>query len=391
VSKFAFALGESRFSLRARQVATEGQPWLGEGVRLDLERYLDEQWPAAEATRDPCERRDVARVVKRMRIGEDGEWGETFHGEVAHKVRPHVWYFAVATCGAQLPNGTFAFEVEFDARQPDGSHFSVESAWSQQSSWVTLSVCSAVLWACWRKMCRFWTGTGALHPVIWTLAAVVLSQYSAQVLHICHLAIYRRDGQGSLALEVLAGAFGTMGQLVETTLLILIASGYTLTRTKIGDLGFSLPILGAVALLHVALEVVDKRQDEASHVFTSHDGLKGWVTLAIRASLYAWFCAALRSTARRSGGCKVLAFLRQFRLAASMYFLAYPVACLVAPVFAPYWRKAVVEFVLVVAQIACNVWLASLFLGRAAYYEVLSLGDSLLPVGSLRSRFAKDD
>jgi len=391
VSKFGFAIGTGEFRVRVRQVRRSGEPDLS-GKKLVFERHLDERWPHVETTEDPCDRR-ADRKDPEVIVGVDGDWGPMRAGRLSQRVRPHVWYFALSACDALLPNGTFAFDVEVDARQQDGSHFSVEAAWAWQSSMLTLLVCSALLVRYWRKACRFWNHIGELHPVIKTLAGVIVSQYAAQVLHIGQLMIYSGNGRGAPILEILAEALLVGSEVVETSLLLVIAMGYTLTQCRSGVLGLCVPVCSAAAAFHVALVVLEKVEEEASHKFTGHEGVKGWTTLAMRLALFAWFLRAARSTAVSDGSLKVRAFLRQFAIAASAYFLAYPVAFFIVPIFAPYWRRTVMDFGLTAARVGANLWLASLFLDRGIYFEVSALGATLLPGGSPRSctRFTKED
>mmetsp|Transcript_91843 Transcript_91843/g.264906 ORF Transcript_91843/g.264906 Transcript_91843/m.264906 type:complete len:436 (+) Transcript_91843:86-1393(+) len=391
ISKFGFGIGTGEFRVRVRQVRRPGEPDLS-GEKLVLERHLDERWAEVEAIEDPCDRR-TDRKDPEVTVGVDGDWGPMKVGRLSQRIRPHVWYFALSACEAPLPNGTFAFDVEVDARQPDGSHFSVEAAWAWQSSLVTLSLCSALLVRYWRKACRFWSRIGELHPVIKTLAGVIVSQYVAQLLHIGQLVIYSGNGRGAPILEILAEALLISSEVVETSLLLVIAMGYTLTRSSSGVLRLCVPVCSAAAAFHVVLLVLEKTEAEASHKFTGHEGVRGWTTLALRLALFAWFLRAVRSTAAADSSLKVRAFLRQFTLAASAYFLAYPVAFFIVPIFAPYWRRTVMDFGLTAARVCANLWLASLFLDRGVYFEVSALGATLLPGGSPRScaRFAKED
>mmetsp|Transcript_29375 Transcript_29375/g.84437 ORF Transcript_29375/g.84437 Transcript_29375/m.84437 type:complete len:432 (-) Transcript_29375:57-1352(-) len=386
IGKFGFGLGTGRYQIRAR----ESEPGrLHELAKLEIEAYLDEEWPDAEAIADGCSRRAYAKRVRSASVGTNGGWGPWHRGGITQAVRPHVWYFAFSACDAQFPNGTFAFDIEFQATQDSGSHFSVESAWSQQSGAVMLLGFSYFLCDFGRRCHRFWDRTGTLHPVIWTLTGVIVSQYVAQVMHIAHLLWYRWNGVGSPLLEAFAEAVTMSSQVVQTSLMIVIAMGYTLTRTRLGHLGVFLPVCGLVALAQVALVVLDKVQGEAAHTFTNHEGMKGWALLAIRLALYMWFQRAARTTAAK-GSSRLRNFLDKFQIAASLHFMAYPLTFCLVPIFAPYWRKPIMDFALAATQVCSNLWLASLFLDRGAYFEASSLSASPLPGGSPPT-FFKDD
>jgi len=385
--KFGFGVGTGTYSARLREV---GQPSLPPGSQLEMETYLDEEWPLAETVEYRCDRKQHARRVRNVNVGPAGIWGSWANGTIRQNVRPHVWYFAISDCNRTLKNGTYTFQFELEAKQEGGSHFSVELQWAPIANLLSLLGCSAFLFSFWRRSCRFFNSVGSLHPVIYTLGAILVVQFAAQALHTGHLTLYRWNGQGSRVMEVLSEVLFMLCQVIQTSLLVVIALGYTLLKSKLGDLDFALPVCGVVALVHIALVILDKAQDGAAHRFTDHDGATGWIFMVLRLGLYAWFLLAANSTAT-SGGFRLKAFLGKFRLAASLYFLAYPLTFLVMQLFAPYLREPVMEGGIMAAQVASNIWLASLFLDRGAYFEASSLSASPLPGGGSPVRFFKQE
>mmetsp|Transcript_29383 Transcript_29383/g.84469 ORF Transcript_29383/g.84469 Transcript_29383/m.84469 type:complete len:431 (+) Transcript_29383:119-1411(+) len=389
VSKFGFGLGVGDYQFRIRQLHP---PAAGVHVTLDFEPYLDERWPAAEAIEDECKRRAHATRIIPVTSGEGGEWGAWTENSVEHVVRPHVWYFAISSCSSQLPNGSTTFEVELHATQHDGSHFSVESGWSLYSNVLSLIVSTWFFRRLGLRCLDFRSWSGSLHPVIWMFAGIVAVQYIAQLLHIAHLFAFVRDGRGVFVVEALAEALQASSHVMQTSLMLLIAMGYTLTRSTLGDdLRLCLPACTLLTVAQIFAVMAERSQDEASYTFTSHEGTKGWTMLASRLALFWWFSRAVRATAAE-GGNKLRKFLERYRVAASLYLLAYPIVWLLMPLFAPYWRKWVMDFGLGLVQICANVWLASVFLDRGPYLEVSSLGACPLPGGDTSPpRFYKDE
>lgn len=210
------------------------------------------------------------------------------------------------------------------------------------------------------------------------------------MLHTGHLALYRFNGIGFKAFEILSEILFMLSQVVQSTLLILIALGYTLLRSKIGSLEFVIPICIIVAMVHILLVIFDKAQGDSAHQFTSHEGFKGWLMLTLRLGLYVWFQCAARATSAE-GGLRIQHFMKRFKLAATIYFLAYPALFFLVQVFAAYWRKPLMEAGLMASQICSNIWLAKLFLTKGEYFEASSLSSSPLPGGGTPSRFYKDD
>eukprot|EP00445_Apocalathium_hangoei_P043291 CAMPEP_0203969728 /NCGR_PEP_ID=MMETSP0359-20131031/97603_1 /ASSEMBLY_ACC=CAM_ASM_000338 /TAXON_ID=268821 /ORGANISM="Scrippsiella Hangoei, Strain SHTV-5" /LENGTH=432 /DNA_ID=CAMNT_0050907669 /DNA_START=42 /DNA_END=1338 /DNA_ORIENTATION=- len=388
VGKFGFAIGQGTYEARLKETVPGSLPL---GTSLQLEVYIDEDWPHVETMTEVCRKKERSRRTRDIAIGsEAGEWGPLAKGSIAQNVRPHVWYFAISDCRGTLKNGTYGLDFEIEFKQDGGSHFSVELQWATSANLLTLLGCSAFLWSFCRRSRSFLQRTGSLHPVIWSLGGVVILQYLAQCLHTGHLAIYRSDGQGSRGMELLSEVLFVLCQVIQSSLLVTIGMGYTLLQAKLHNTGLVLPICGLVALVHVLLVILDKAQSEASHRFTDHDGSTGWIFFGLRLALYAWFLRAANGTARQ-GGLKLQAFIAKFRLAASLYFLAYPGTFLVMLLFAPYLREPVMESGLMVAQVISNVWLASLFLDRGAYFEASSLSASPLPGGGTPTFFKQEE
>merc|ERR550539_1708233 len=139
----------------------------------------------------------------------------------------------------------------------------------------------------------------------------MLVHYLAQVLHTFHLWRYRYDGAGLKALEVLSEILFMLSQVTQTSLLILIALGYTLLQSKIGELDLMIPCCFMVGVIHIMLVGFGKIKDDASYKFHPNEGVIGWILLVVRLLLYAWFLWAVQSSAAE-GGMKLQAFLGRF-------------------------------------------------------------------------------
>lgn len=375
VSKFGFGLGLGVYDvrLRLRQPATRH-----EDAQLDLDIYLDEDWYRVESL-PACERASDSLSRKTLHIGlqSAGHWSSWVNGAVEHSVRPHIWYFALSDCRHKL-SSKLEIDFEFRARQEDNSEFSVENRHMLVVHDLLL-VCSTVFLGGYTVCCRrFQLSTGALHPVIWVLTVAMLLQYTAQLLNASHLRRYKADGIGFWTLSVLAENLSMASQVLHTVLLIIIAKGYTLLRSNMGDVGFMKPVAAAVLLTHSALVGFGKMEDDASHKHHENEGVVGWTILAIRLLLFVWFIRAAQAS-QISGGLRLHAFLQQFQFAGSLYFLAYPLLFMLVKVFAPYLRQPILQVGVLVMQLASDAWLASLFLSRGTYFRVSTLSALLLP------------
>mmetsp|Transcript_101155 Transcript_101155/g.325892 ORF Transcript_101155/g.325892 Transcript_101155/m.325892 type:complete len:445 (-) Transcript_101155:138-1472(-) len=386
VSKFGYGLGTGKFNLR---VKLQSPRTISAEAKLMFEVFLDEDWAEVEAMEDICKRRDKARQRREIMVNPEGEWGEWVNGSLAQSQRPHIWYFAISDCDGALQNFTHRLRFEFKATQDTGSEFSIEMGWMPLANFVFLCGISAFVWKFIVQTRSFSRSSGSVHPVIWTLSVAIVLQFIAQVFHTIHLWVYAYDGNGVKAMEVLSEILFMLSQVTQTSLLILIALGYTLLQSKIGELDLMIPMCFMVGVIHIMLVGFGKIKDDASYKYHENEGVVGWVLLVMRLLLYVWFLWAVQSSASE-GGMKLQTFLRQYRAAGSLYFLAYPFIFIITKCFAPYWQHLVMAIGLMSMQMGSNLWLASLFLTRGEYFKVSTLSASSLPGGSA-GRMVKEE
>uniref|UniRef100_A0A7S4VID5 GPR180/TMEM145 transmembrane domain-containing protein n=1 Tax=Alexandrium monilatum TaxID=311494 RepID=A0A7S4VID5_9DINO len=378
ISKFGYSLGTGTFGVRLqlrrpKNVATEG--------KVSLEVYLDEDWKRVEAIEDVCERPRHARKVQNITVPPSGEWGEWTNDTLSQWIRPHIWYFVISDCNDSLPNLTHSVRFEFHGLQDGGSEFSVEMRGMLPAHLLFVTGFAVFVLRFYRKTVAFSRSAGSVHPVIWILSSVVILHFLALLLHTLHLLVYRSNGVGLVALDVLSEIFFALSQVTQTSLLILIALGYTLLQSCIGELDLMIPVCFMVGVIHVMLVGFGKLKDDSAYAFHENEGVLGWILLVLRLLLYVWFLWAVQSSASESGS-RMRGFLAKFRAMGSLYFLSYPLIFLVTKCFAPYLQNGVMTVGLEAMQAASSVWLSVLFLDRGEYFKVSTLSASELPGGS---------
>mmetsp|Transcript_102543 Transcript_102543/g.265165 ORF Transcript_102543/g.265165 Transcript_102543/m.265165 type:complete len:433 (-) Transcript_102543:282-1580(-) len=389
LGKFGYGIGVGTYDLRLR--LRNPLPEGASPMRVDLDVFLDEDWHRVEPLA-ACRRSQEARQTHRMvELSRHGGWGPWVGGELAQSVRPHLWYFALSGCGLQGALEARDIEFELVMRQADHSHLSIEQRWMPAATILALLSLSAFL-ARFMVNCRqFRRSVGIVHPVIKTLAAAVVLQWVAQVLHLVHFSGFRADGQGIAVAEAAAEVLFMMSQVVISTLLIVIASGYTLNTARTDGMGMVRPAAAAIAIVHILLVCNSQLSADTSDKHHENGGYVGWMLLVSRLALYGWFVSLVRQHSQK-GGYRLQLFLQRFQTAGSMYFLAYPALFLLTQVFAPYLRHPIMQIGLALMQTASAFWLSDLFLSRSAYFEVSTLSSCLLPGGSSpKGMLAKDD
>mmetsp|Transcript_65585 Transcript_65585/g.171846 ORF Transcript_65585/g.171846 Transcript_65585/m.171846 type:complete len:435 (+) Transcript_65585:63-1367(+) len=391
LGKFGYNFGVGTYDLRMRlrtPLPDDAPP-----VRVDFDVFLDEDWDRVESM-PPCRRSLDARQTHRLvEVGRYGDWSPWVGGELANRLRPHFWYFALSGCG--LNSGSLDpkdIEFELVMRQSDMSHFSQELLWMPAATVIALLSLTACLVRFALSCRRFRQSAGSVHPVIRTLAAAIALQWTAQALHLAHFRAFSLNGEGVAAAEAAAEVLFMMSQVVISMLLIVIASGYTLRTSADGSLSMIRAAAAAVAVLHMLLVGHSQLQSDSATKYHENEGSIGWALLVVRMALFGWFVSAVDKLSQK-GGFRLQMFLQRFKLAGSTYFLAYPIIFLVTQAFAPYVRHPVMQIGLALMQTASAFWLSDLFLSRGAYFEVSSLSSCLLPggAGGLPSTLAKDD
>jgi len=375
LSKFGFGLGLGEYEVRLKLHQPSVLP---SSTYLDFDIYLDEDWHRVQSL-PPCKRESysLSRKTLPLLLDPSGAWGEWQTGAVEHRVRPHIWYFALSDCAMSLPHN---LEVDFElrARQEDASEFSIEARQMLAVHGATL-LSYTIFLAIFASCClRRWHAAGTLHPLIWVLAAALGLQYASQVSYMTHLLRYRTDGVGCWALRTVSENCSMANQVIHTGLLIIIARGYTLLVSSTTDVGIVKLVMSAVLITHFALVSLAKLEDDAPDKHHENEGTIGWAILVIRLGLLAWFLHAIRKS-RCSAGLKLCAFLRQFEIAGAVYLLAYPLLLIFVQAFAPYLRHPILQIGLLAVQLASDAWFARLFLLRGAYFEVSTFGAPLLP------------
>lgn len=377
VSKFGYGFGQGRYGVRLQLHVPKN---IINDANIALNVYLDEDWDQVESEADVCSRHSKSRQSREILVNKEGEWSEWVNGTLHQSVRPHIWYFAIHDCGNALQNFTHRLKYEVHFVQADDSEFSIEMRWMLTMNVLCLLFFTAFVFFLYKRARKFFVESG-VHPVVWTLATAIILQYLAQVSHTSHLWRYTGDGRGLKGLEVISEILFMLSQVIQTSLLILIALGYTLLQSKIGELDLMIPMCFMVAVIHIMLVGFGKIQDDASYKYHENEGAVGWVLLVMRLLLYIWFLWAVRSTASE-GGMRLQQFCRQFMVAGSLYFLAYPIIFFVTKQFAQYMQHSIMALGLMLMQMGSNIWLASLFLTKSDYFKVSTLNSSFLPGGA---------
>jgi hypothetical protein len=387
LGKFGYGIGSGDYSLRAR---VANHDFLESTTHLDFDLFLDEDWTGVESL-PACQRavHGPSRRTLNIDLPATGEWGWWWRGSVIQVVRPHIWYFALSSCNQRYSqNNTLIIDYEIHFQQGDGSEFSFEMRYMLFANAAAVLIVSAFLWQYGVWFRSFRQSTGSVHAVIWILTGSVALQYAGQILRAAHLYKFGHDGVGFQHFDLLSEILLMVSQVMQCILLIVIALGYTITHSTLDKLELVKPLSFAMSIVHAVLVGISKLHGGTSLKNHENDDVIGWLLLAFRLVLCAWFLLATQA-AQEKGCFQLQSFLSQFQIAGSVYFLAYPLMFLVVQVCAPYLQHPIMQTGLLAMQTACNGWFASLFLTRGAYFKTSVLSLPLLP-GCTGLRLNKD-
>ena len=120
----------------------------------------------------------------------------------------------------------------------------------------------------------------------------LLAQVVALLFETLHLWWYSSDGDGILVLDILGKMAQASSEVTMSVLLLMLANGWTTLYQEIDiDDGAEiyLPIGALVIMIHVVVAALTFVDIDASHKYHDFAGIQGWVLLALKVSIFAYF------------------------------------------------------------------------------------------------------
>jgi len=399
LTKFAYGIGQGTYQFRF--MCTKG----GEGpypdpmpnkTRAILELHRADNWNEVERHPKACQKKHMTNYSREVwatwgeYVGDP--WSPWFNGTISQTQGTHMWFFTMSMCKDKNwnlsnleHNMTVRMRFEFRALQADGSEFSEEYRWVPTMTAVFL-VAKTILFIFMAYRCRIILKLcGEIHPVIWALITIVLTQYLSQVLHSIYIDWYHKDGFSWHKLETFSEVFEMISQVILSILIIYIALGYTLLQSKI-DSGLEevTPLSFMIGMFHVMFVGFAKIQEDGAYRTNKHNSVSGWFLVSFRVMLYLWFLWAVTSTKECTKDPKLKAFLDKFQRNGTIYFIAYPTIFLIGEFLVdPHIEQPFMTGGWMIMHMVSNIWLSSLFLfERGEYWQVSTLNANYLPGGA---------
>eukprot|EP00331_Platyophrya_macrostoma_P022870 CAMPEP_0176437770 /NCGR_PEP_ID=MMETSP0127-20121128/18840_1 /TAXON_ID=938130 /ORGANISM="Platyophrya macrostoma, Strain WH" /LENGTH=165 /DNA_ID=CAMNT_0017821501 /DNA_START=34 /DNA_END=527 /DNA_ORIENTATION=- len=162
-----------------------------------------------------------------------------------------------------------------------------------------------------------------------------------------------------------------------TLLLIMIATGWSITYGKIEDLDLLLPLGALVAILHIIIGVVGKIADDHASKVHDYDGWTGVILVIVRLVFFCVFVGFAINTYSKAQK-KIQSFVLRILLIGTVYLLTVPVVVTISTVFVDFlWRHYVITLGNMILQSVTVMLFAFQFSAKSSSYNSVSLKNSI--------------
>ena len=180
-------------------------------------------------------------------------------------------------------------------------------------------------------------------------------------------------------MEVFAVIFQIISQFTVVTLLLLIASGWTITFDTVPDKDLYIPIGLVVLIVHLmmgGLVFVDRDDIDKHYDFS---GVQGFVLVLLRIGIFVMFEVWVIGT-RSEAGKKARVFLSVLNFAGSLYMMSFPCLWGISYLMAPYVRHRFIVIGHFAFQIGAMAAMLRQFVSKhSKYYHASSQSKGILP------------
>lgn len=336
-------------------------------MKVSVALYVASKW-TKELHESSCEDKlKQASSVYEVLIPSNGKWSKKTGGRLIQKSSPQVWYFALADCSNSLQS--HPVELYFSVMNPENSHFSVEMKGIKATFGLGLVALILVFGKnTFDFIQSFRRDEQITGPQIWLNFSMIFNIIGV-ALHFIHLSIYEFDGKGIRTIEFLAELFVSFHQLSVNTLLIIVASGWTILYTKFPNPRLIVPTFGFVAGCHLFLIGFSWFYELPKTSFSRYEEWSGLVILVFRTGMFLVFLYNLYVTGVSLKG-KKTSFFYLFGVWASIYFLTMPLLVYGSFMFPTHQREFIIESMNMFIPIAIFYFIHRMVVGKGDLYKM---------------------
>ena len=332
--------------------------------------YSGLKWTEA-LTQLKCEER-LAQASSKYEISlpSSGKWSKKTGGRLIQKQSPQMFYFILADCSGSLIGKEILFD--FEVVNPDNNHNSIEMIGIKNSFGLALILLLGIfgkgVWDFLNLMKKDEEITG---PRVWLNVAILMMIVSV-LLQYVHLYVFEIDGKGLKTFELFSEIFALLYQISISTLLVVVASGWTILYTRFPKPELYLPGIVVEVVIHLALVGFNWLYELPRHSFSKYEEWSGAVIFVFRILMFLVFVRNLVRTSQHEEFKKTNYFY-MFGVWASLYFLSMPVLVYGAFMFQTYQREYIVASLHLLIQIVIFYSL----------YRLLTVKGDLIKIGKV--------
>ena len=175
-----------------------------------------------------------------------------------------------------------------------------------------------------------------------------------------------------------------LAQFTITCLLILIATGWSITFTDVEDMDLYIPLAILVGLMHMIIVGLGRLTEEDPYRYHDYDSWAGIVISVLKLCFAGLFFFFIKRTHDKAQA-KLKKFIVQLGVLGGVYILSMPFVILIlGPLCQPHQQHWVVTVGNMGMQAAAMLTLAFLFTSKqSAYYSLSVKGKAILPNNKL--------
>lgn len=290
---------------------------------------------------------------------------------IREKLRPRYWYVAIADCsgtGVTIDYHIHARNLFYQSKQELSSdkHLMPEALTVLILVYVLLAAAQIRANAVLAETASSDSASSkAAHPFARILALGILLQLAAHVFSAIHFGRYMYDGHGLLLVHITSKLCAMSSNFILISLLLLVSQGkcvsYIMAINDVRRMGFLLvPFLVSCFLLELWGDFSTSQRYRTDYIYTT---AFGWAIVSVDLLLLCLYARNLTKTLEAEGQRADGRFYLSWGIAYASWFLALPIAALLAQtVLAPYVSE-IVSFIvtqtvsaLVFASLVISLW-----------------------------------
>lgn len=344
---------------------------------------IDDDWDSFHKA-DNCDdklRKARAGVRVESFLHTDGSPAEVRKGHVKQYARTRVWHFFISDCFKYLPEEwktlDNAFVYTLELKNTGGSHISQEEEGLLGPHLIMTAIFFFFFGHTLFKLIGYYKKEEQIDYPLLVLDAACFLEFMALLFETLHLLTTKWYGESAFGTDFLSSIFSVLAQFTMTLLLILIATGWSITYGNIEDLDLLIPLGALVATLHLIFAIVGKIGEDDPLKMHDYDSWAGVVLVIVRIIFFAIFMGFAVNTYKKAQK-KIQAFVGKIMFIGMVYLLTIPVVVTIASVFVDHlWRHWVITLGNMILQAVTVMLFAFQFTTKGSSYNAVSLKNSI--------------